>query len=391
MHDLHALKVECIRDEKKLRTLEHDLCRLSHGAVMQRPSWLMPWWEAYQSHYQLHGLVAYRDGLVCGIFPLVETTLALTGRSLVLMGSGKACSDDLGILVRTDDAKEVATAFAEWLVHSPDCSRWDHLNLDGIRDSNLAMSWFASSIEEQSGTQFEHKSSPNCWATSLSGGLEEYKARLTKRARKIFREAEAAVDSCKGVFDIATSIPTALAYVDEIERMHQARWQERGIEGCFATREFSCFLRGAVVRMWDDPWEPYVVTSQGSHQVSAEQSQRVQVGLLRINGSVAAGAICFRDRDALAMYLVGMNPDFAEDRPGWMLNTCFIKHAIAMGCKRLDFLRGDEEYKERLGAVPTPQHRWLLPSQRLSSQLRNVAYRTAVGVKEWWLQKTQES
>ncbi len=389
---MSIIRVECVRNVASLESLSSDFIRLSAGAAMQRLSWLLPWWEAYQANYKLHVLVGFRGENVCGIFPLVESTSALTGRSLVLMGSGKACSDNLGILVEDVDSEPVANTFADWLVNSPDCCRWDLLNLDGIRESNRAMAHFSESMQALAGTQIQRKESPNCWSVSLAGGFDAFKSRLTKRASKIVRQAESAMDSGKAKFEIARTQKEALEFITEIERMHQARWQERGIDGCFSTSEFSRFLRGAIERMWDDPWHrdtpmtipptdcPFQVTNH----------QRVQVALLRIDGVVAAGAICFGDTDALAMYLVGMNPDFAQDRPGWILNTCAIRYAIELGCARFDFLRGDEEYKQRLGAVPTVQKRWLIPSRRVTSQVRNVAYRTAVLVKELWSQTTVE-
>ncbi len=357
---------------------------------MQRPSWLLPWWEAYQASHKLHVLVGYRGDQVCALFPLAEAHSTLTGKSLVFMGSGKVCSDDLGILVEDSDSEETAAAFASWLVSHESC-HWDHLNLDGIRENNLAMSHFGRSLESLSGLRIDHKSSPNCWSASLAGGLEAYKSRLTKRARKIVRDAEAAIESGKGRFEIATTQDQAMGFASDIERLHQARWRERGIDGCFTTDEFSNFLRAAVSRMWDDPWEPTLkASSEYSEGLQDADRQRMLVGIVRIGGNVAAGAFCFRDRDAMDMYLVGMNPEYAEERPGWMLNTCFIKHAIGLGCERFDFMRGDEEYKERLGGIPTVQHRWLVPSNRLSSQMRNIAYRAAVTVKDWWSHKATD-
>ena len=355
---------------------------------MQRLSWLMPWWDAYQATHRLHVLVAYRGESVCGILPLAETTSALTGRSLVFLGSGKVCSDDLGILAENTDGEEVALAFATWLIQSPECCRWDQLNLDGVRDDNQVMDYFGQCIEALSGSQIERKPSPNCWAAPLDGGLDSYRKRLTKRARKIVREAEAAIVSGKGVFEIALAKEQALEFACEIERMHQARWKERGVRGCFSTKEFTCFLNDAIRSLWHDPWIAAEASSNAVRDLAFESKQRVLVGLLRIDGVIAAGSICFRDREAIAMYLVGMNPEFAEMRPGWMLNTCFIEHAIAQGCTKFDFMRGDEEYKERLGGLPCVQHRWLVPSNRMVSQIRNMAYQTAVGVKAWWNTKS---
>ena len=172
---------------------------------MQRLSWLLPWWHAYQATYRLHVLVAYRGELVCGIMPLAESTSALTGRSLVFMGSGKVCSDDLGILVQSSDIEEVAVAFATWVVESPDCCQWDHLDLDGVREGNQAMEYFGGMLEVLTGSKIERKPSPSCWTASLAGGYDAYLSRLTKRARKIVREAECAIHSGKGKFALEFS------------------------------------------------------------------------------------------------------------------------------------------------------------------------------------------
>lgn len=348
---------------------------------MQRLCWLLPWWEAYQSSHALHVLVAYRGEQVCGILPLAETSMVATGRTLVLMGSGKVCSDDLGILVDESDRNEIADAFATWLVASPDCCRWDHLDLDGVRENNQTMKVFGQRLEALVGSQIERKASPNCWAASVEGGLDAYRSRLTKRARRIAREAESAISSGVGEFEVALTLDQALDSVDAIERMHQARWREQGIDGCFTTTAFRVFVKSAIRNMWNEPWFPLENTSEVIGKIG---QQRVHVGLLRINGVTAAGCICYRDRDALAVYLTGMNIDLSDGRPGWMLNNCIINRAITLGCTRVDFLRGDEEYKKRLGGEPTVQQRWIVPANRLTSQVRNVAYRAAVRVKRWW-------
>jgi CelD/BcsL family acetyltransferase involved in cellulose biosynthesis len=374
------IRVECVRDAELLRSYQADWDRLSNGAIMQRFSWLMSWWEAYQASYQLHVLIAFRGDSICGILPLAETKSAWTGCTLVFIGSGKACSDDMGILCDPTDTDDVSDAFAKFLTESSDCCRWDHLNLDGVRDDNMAMKRFADTIIATTGSTLERKASPNCWSASLLGGDVAYKSRLTKRVRRILRNAEIECTSGRSQFEIAETLDQALLFLDDIERLHQSRWKERGVEGCFANRSFSDFLRLAIQAMWNDPWQPSDVSSE----MNSESSRRVHVAILRIGGVPAAGAICFRDRDAMDMYLTGMAPEFAESKPGWQVIACCVQRAIALGCDRFDFLRGDEEYKERLGGVPTAQNRWLIPSPRWTSQLRSVAYRTAVSVKTWW-------
>jgi CelD/BcsL family acetyltransferase involved in cellulose biosynthesis len=364
------LRVECIRDTAVLESLKPDWDRLAHGSVMRGFSWQAAWWDAYRDSCKLHVLVAYRDDRICGLLPLSETYSAWTGRTLVFIGSGKVCSDDLGILVDEIERDEVADAFATFLVESKNCCRWDHLNLDGIRESDLGMLRFGRMLKLLNGAEIEYKASPNCWVASLEGGEEAYRKRLSKRARKILSEAFEEVESGRSQFEVAQTLPQAHAFAKEIERMHQSRWKERGIQGCFTEHGFTDFLQHAIERLWHDPVEGV--------------QQRILISLLRIDGNCAAGSICIRDRESMMVYLTGMDPDFSEQRPGWQVNACSIHHAIQTGCLRYDLLRGDEDYKERLGCEPVVQQRWLIPSSRLVSQVRHAAYKTAVQMRSWW-------
>jgi hypothetical protein len=345
---------------------------------MRSLSWLLPWYSAYDSVYRLCILVAYRENEVCGIMPLVESKSTWTGNTLSFMGSGKACTDDCGILCFKEDEHEVAEAIAKWLVSSSNAIRWDHLNLDGVQENNAAMTYFGETMQRSTGTAFVRKASPSCWSASLEGGMEAYKKGLSKRARKILSEAQQELESGRSQLTLAQDLPEAHRHLEEIARLHQMRWKERGIEGCFADDMFTKFLHGTLDSLWNYPF----LSERENGKV--EETRRVFAVLLKIDQRAASGAICIRDRDALDVYLTGMNPEFSEVRPGWQLLQNCIELACSIGCKRIDFLRGDEEYKARLGALATKQERWVIASPRLSSQIRSAAYRTASSVKAWW-------
>jgi CelD/BcsL family acetyltransferase involved in cellulose biosynthesis len=55
--------------------------------------------------------------------------------------------------------------------------------------------------------------------------------------------------------------------------------------------------------------------------------------------------------DKLWIYNSGFNPSHYELSPGWVLMADLIRWAIDHGRTEVDFLRGDEEYKYRLGGV----------------------------------------
>ena len=79
-----------------------------------------------------------------------------------------------------------------------------------------------------------------------------------------------------------------------------------------------------------------------------------QVDLLTAGGRPVAGAFSFEDEDAYYLYNSAYEPDEAAASPGVMLLWCLVHRAIEDGRRVFDFLKGNEEYKFRLGAEQRP-------------------------------------
>jgi CelD/BcsL family acetyltransferase involved in cellulose biosynthesis len=79
-----------------------------------------------------------------------------------------------------------------------------------------------------------------------------------------------------------------------------------------------------------------------------------------------------------------MDDSLSEHRPGWLFTVESIRHAIQHGKERFNFLRGDEDYKRRIGAQPTVQQRWLATSPRLIPRLRGAALQKGIEVRDWF-------
>jgi CelD/BcsL family acetyltransferase involved in cellulose biosynthesis len=242
------------------------------------------------------------------------------------------------------------------------------MDLDGVRANNECMLAFSDAFQQLGNAVTERRPTENCWAVPLGHPEQPYMwpRRIRKQMNKAQREHDAGDFSC----DVADSLERSLELLTHVETMHQARWTDRGISGCFSTKQFGDFLRQAVGAFWHDG-----------------QSQRPFVTVLKWQGIPAAGSISFRSGSTLAVYLAGMNPEHAAHKPGWKLNWFNVRHAKQLGCTTLDFLRGDEEYKQWMGAEPTAQQRWLIAAPRWSSQVRSAVYRTARTIKHQWLNK----
>jgi CelD/BcsL family acetyltransferase involved in cellulose biosynthesis len=77
----------------------------------------------------------------------------------------------------------------------------------------------------------------------------------------------------------------------------------------------------------------------------------LHLAFLDVGGTPAAAYWSFDYGNRLWVYNSGMNPAYAALSPGWVLVGRLIQWAIGAGRTEVDFLRGDEDYKFRLGGV----------------------------------------
>lgn len=88
---------------------------------------------------------------------------------------------------------------------------------------------------------------------------------------------------------------------------------------------------------------------------AAQAAGTLQLLFCGIEGRAAAALFNFDHRDRIWVYNSGLDPAaFAALSPGVVLTAAAIERAIALGRNEFDFLRGDEAYKYRFGAVDQP-------------------------------------
>ncbi len=79
--------------------------------------------------------------------------------------------------------------------------------------------------------------------------------------------------------------------------------------------------------------------------------------LFGAEGRAVAGGFGFEDDDGYYLYNSAYDTTLGEASPGIVLLWALIESAIDRGRPRFDFLKGDEQYKYRLGASPRPLYR----------------------------------
>ena len=75
--------------------------------------------------------------------------------------------------------------------------------------------------------------------------------------------------------------------------------------------------------------------------------------MLWLEDRPAAALFCLEQAGSVSLYNSGFSPEARGMSPGVVLIARTIEDAISRGCRRYDFLRGEEPYKYGFGAVPT--------------------------------------
>ncbi len=332
-----------------------------HNPMLQW-DWYRAWWSGFGVERQLCILVAKEKGEPKAFLPLAFSSFAVFGRSLNLIGSDRACSDGQTIIAKPQDQSIAAQLFVEWLANAQGSHGWDHLELDGIRPSDLAWQAFRAECELR-GVPLCERTSDYCWHIDLPADEASYLQGLSKRARKLLRDLDQSlIQSHRAKQHIANSISSARDMLAAIEKLHTLRRQEKGDAGCFGRVEFQRMMQALVERMWP--------------------TGQLELTSLTIDDQVVAGGIHLLSPTERSIYLVGMHPGWESYRPGFLANLLNIRRSISEGKQRLNFLRGDELYKQRLGGIPIGQERWVLAPPRNIHRIVHSIYSTRATMVE---------
>lgn len=128
----------------------------------------------------------------------------------------------------------------------------------------------------------------------------------------------------------ATTTTQALAIYDELMQLHQARWQQEGRRGAFASTRFAGFHR------------EYISRSMG-------EMPRVMLFRLR-QGSTTIGCLYgFTEHGMLLFYQSGFI-EVADNRlkPGLSTHAACMQECLERGLDWYNFLKGEARYKREL-------------------------------------------
>jgi CelD/BcsL family acetyltransferase involved in cellulose biosynthesis len=302
---------------------------------MQSPEWMLAWWSAFQTPAtSLNVLIAHDDrGRPIGLAPLYLRESWAIGPSLRFLGSGKACSDFQALLSEPGYETQAADQVADWLIQAAEQRAWGLLELEGISENDPATRQLMARLQTY-GCKLHHTDLESTWRLDLSGGWDGFLANLSTTQRRQTRNLLNRYGrNEKLTVQSATASGETHEALQRCVDLHQRRWHADGQPGCFADRRFRSFVEKAVDGL--------------------AARKQIQIINLEDQGIPIAALLFLRDPAGnLYMYQSGRDPQREKDNVGRVLNALAIRAACEAGVEYVDYLRGDEIYKARLGASP---------------------------------------
>lgn len=188
-----------------------------------------------------------------------------------------------------------------------------------------------AAIEQAAASRWtvERRHESVCPGVDLDGDFEGYVAGLSKKDRHELRRKMRNLEAAgQAGFDSADT-PDGIAA--KLDRFFELMRISRGDKDEFLTPAMEAFFRDLAATF----------SALGMLRLST----------LTLDGAEIAMTLAFEDEANVYLYNSGYDPAFAHLAAGLVSKAWAIRDACERGKRRFDFLRGEEEYKRRLGGV----------------------------------------
>jgi CelD/BcsL family acetyltransferase involved in cellulose biosynthesis len=286
------------------------------------------WWEyrggGEWKNAQLILITAREDDKLIGIAPLFISEY--DGQSALLLIGSIEISDYLDLIVQIEDHARFISGLFDFLA-STLTDKWSGVDWYNIPDSSITLTALKAESAKRGWTHLEEIYRPTP-RIALNGDFEEYLSRVEKKQRhEIRRKMRRAEESGRGVrwfisdmTDVETEIDSFLGLMEH----------DQGKAG-FLHESMRAQMRAVIRAAHENGW--------------------LWLAFLEADGQRIAANLNFDYNNKLWGYNAGVNRAYMDLSPGWVL----LSHVLQWACENkrteFDFMRGDEEYKYRFGAV----------------------------------------
>lgn len=304
------------------------LTHVHHNRIFLTWEWQSTWWSAYHPG-ELWVLTIRNDaGQLVGLAPWFIENRVKTGRTIRSVGCVDV-TDYLEAIVHRDYEEAVIETLATYIHENR--SHYDFIDLCNIPEGSPVLKYLPQLLREN-GLSVEIKPQEVCPVIELPTEWDAYLESLDKKQRheirrKLRRSEESAAD-----WYVVGPEHDLSAETDAFLRLMTSASDDKA--GFLANPKNVTFFKQLTPLLMERGW--------------------LQIAFLTVEGRQSAAYMNFLYNNEVQIYNSGLDIEAANGlSAGIVLLARLIQYAIEHGYKRFDFLRGNEEYKYRMGAVDT--------------------------------------
>jgi CelD/BcsL family acetyltransferase involved in cellulose biosynthesis len=322
----------------------NDLLRRSpYDTLFLTWQWQSTWWKHLGEGELL--LLGFRGdgGRLVGIAPLFRTNDG-DGRSVLYLNGCRDVSDYLDLIVEAGQEETVYQALLDYL--ESEAPAWDIIDICNIPQSSHTFVGLRELAQGQ-GYQTQVEVEDVCPVIDLPSSWDDYLMMIDKKQRhEIRRKLRKADNEVSTRFIVVGQDRDLKAEMQDFVDLHQKSTPEKDE---FMDPQMEGFFFEVSQVLQNEGW--------------------LQLAFIEMDGIKAASLLNFDYGDSILVYNSGYDPaQFHHLSPGIVVTARCIEHAIGLGRRKFDFLRGDEVYKYRFGAQDTEVRRLLIARQGVSLQ-----------------------
>ncbi len=304
------------------------LTHVHHNRIFLTWEWQSTWWSAYHPG-ELWVLTIRNDaGQLVGLAPWFIENRVKTGRTIRSVGCVDV-TDYLEAIVHRDYEEAVIETLATYILENR--SHYDFIDLCNIPEGSPVLKYLPQLLRE-SGLSVEIKPQEVCPVIELPAEWDAYLESLDKKQRhEIRRKLRRSEESAANWYVVGPEHDLS-AETDAFLRLMTSASEDKA--EFLANPKNVTFFKQLTPLLMERGW--------------------LQIAFLTVDGRKSAAYMNFLYNNEVQIYNSGLDIEAANGlSAGIVLLARLIQYAIEHGYKRFDFLRGNEEYKYRMGAVDT--------------------------------------
>lgn len=328
------MKFELFTDSAVFETIDADkwngmLKSAATDVIFLTWEWQSLWWRHINPGEML--VLAFSDGEQGpqALVPLFRSSAEDGSQVLSIIGC-EEISDYLDVIAPSRYEDAVCSQFLAFITSS-EAPHWDRIQLCNLPRNSTAVRVLAHHAQK-AGFHVETRVQARCPSIELPKSWDEYLAGLDKKQRhelrRKIRKAEAQAASWRVSDPASHDLASDMA---SFVRLHRLSDPDKNL---FMDEAMTAFFLDMAQAISQRGWLHLSFLEQESEQI--------------------AGLLSFDYNNHFQVYNSGYDASrYSAISPGIVLIGYCIRHAIELQRHTFDFLRGEEEYKYRLGARPT--------------------------------------